>query len=151
IMDDLQRLLGKGEYAPFTSPPILESKFVQVKSHSDETIWYVEDKMACNDYRFFFSLSSIEDECPNPLSSFFLFWFLTFILILSIVSLFFNRLFPLKFVELSVHSTEMHHFMLRLVNGRCYYLELCAPPDKKEQLFHMWLQLLSHLNPPENT
>lgn len=54
IMGDLQRLLSQGEYAPFTSAPIFEGKFVQVKSHSNEIIWHAQDKTACNDYPFFF-------------------------------------------------------------------------------------------------
>ncbi|KFV97137.1 Protein FAM71D, partial [Fulmarus glacialis] len=148
IMGDLQRLLSQGEYAPFTSAPIFESKFVQVKSHSNEIIWHAQDKIACNSYPGFF-LPQLE--CPNPLSSFFLFQFLTFSLILSVVSTFFYRLFPLKFVELSVHSTDKHHLMLKLVNGRSYYLELCAPTDQQQHLFHLWLQLISLLKPPENT
>lgn len=53
IMGDLQRLLSQGEYAPFTSAPIFESKFVQVKSHANEIIWHAQDKIACNDYSFF--------------------------------------------------------------------------------------------------
>lgn len=53
IMGDLKRLLSQGEYAPFTSAPIFESKFVQVKSHSNEIIWHAQDKIACNDYPFF--------------------------------------------------------------------------------------------------
>lgn len=31
IMGDLRQLLSQGEYAPFTSSPMFESKFVQVK------------------------------------------------------------------------------------------------------------------------
>uniref|UniRef100_A0A672V5B5 Golgi associated RAB2 interactor protein-like Rab2B-binding domain-containing protein n=1 Tax=Strigops habroptila TaxID=2489341 RepID=A0A672V5B5_STRHB len=61
-----------------------------------------------------------------------------------------TRLFPLKFVELSVHSTVNHHLMLKLVNGRSYYLELCAPPDQQQYLFHLWLQLISLLKHPED-
>lgn len=40
--------------------------------------------------------------------------------------------------------------MLKLVNGRSYYLELCAPPDQQQYLFHLWLQLISLLKPPED-
>lgn len=64
---------------------------------------------------------------------------------------FFYRFFPLKFVELSVHSTDKHLLMLKLVNGRSYYLELSAPPDQQQYLFHLWLQLICLLKPPENT
>jgi len=54
ITGDLQRLLSQGEYPPFTSVRIFESKFVQVKSHSNEIILHAQDKIACNNYRFFF-------------------------------------------------------------------------------------------------
>uniref|UniRef100_A0A663MPM5 Golgi associated RAB2 interactor protein-like Rab2B-binding domain-containing protein n=1 Tax=Athene cunicularia TaxID=194338 RepID=A0A663MPM5_ATHCN len=62
---------------------------------------------------------------------------------------FFYRILPLKFVELSVHSTEKHRLMLKLVNGHSYYLELCAPPNQQQHLFHLWLQLISLLKPPQ--
>uniref|UniRef100_A0A8C8E8M3 Golgi associated RAB2 interactor protein-like Rab2B-binding domain-containing protein n=1 Tax=Otus sunia TaxID=257818 RepID=A0A8C8E8M3_9STRI len=70
-------------------------------------------------------------------------------LCLTMILPFFYRFFPLKFVELSVHSTEKHHLMLKLVNGRSYYLELCASPNQQQHLFHLWLQLISLLKPPE--
>lgn len=54
-------------------------------------------------------------------------------------------------MELSVHSRDKHLLMLKLVNGRSYYLELCAPPDQQQYLFHLWLQLVCLLKPPENT
>lgn len=58
-MGDLQRLLSQGEYPPFTSAPIFESKFVQVKSHLNEIIWHVQDKIACN-YYLYFKISSAQ-------------------------------------------------------------------------------------------
>ncbi|KFZ69035.1 Protein FAM71D, partial [Podiceps cristatus] len=140
IMGDLQRLLSQGEYPPFSSAPIFESKFVQVKSHSNETIWHTQDKIACN-----FSLPQLNRH------SIFFERTLHLCLIMSFHLFFFYRFFPLKFVELSVHSTDKHHLMLKLVNGRSYYLELCAPPDQQQHLFHLWLQLISLLKPPENT
>uniref|UniRef100_A0A8D0FNC2 Golgi associated RAB2 interactor protein-like Rab2B-binding domain-containing protein n=1 Tax=Strix occidentalis caurina TaxID=311401 RepID=A0A8D0FNC2_STROC len=70
-------------------------------------------------------------------------------LCLMMILPFFYRFFPLKFVELSVHSTEKHHLMLKLVNGRSYYLEICASPNQQQHLFHLWLQLISLLKPPE--
>lgn len=57
-MGDLQRLLSQGEYPPFTSAPIFESKFVQVKRHLNEIIWHVQDKIACNYYFFFLNFLS---------------------------------------------------------------------------------------------
>ncbi|XP_010008778.1 PREDICTED: protein FAM71D-like, partial [Nestor notabilis] len=156
IMGDLQKLLSQGEYAPFISAPILESKFVQVNQRgepisvhnrpscvtigicpADPTLLVPEAMLvACEVSLFphesmknFWKLS----EMPSPMEQLAL-----------------TRLFPLKFVELSVHSTVNHHLMLKLVNGRSYYLELCAPPDQQQHLFHMWLQLISLLKPPED-
>lgn len=45
VMGDLHRLLRQGEYAPFTCAPIFESKFVQVKSHSNGIISYLKIKL----------------------------------------------------------------------------------------------------------
>lgn len=38
IMYGIQRLLSQGEYVLFTSTPILKSRFVQVKSQTNESI-----------------------------------------------------------------------------------------------------------------
>ncbi|KFV91428.1 Protein FAM71D, partial [Eurypyga helias] len=152
IMGDLQRLLRQGEYDPFTSAPIFESKFVEVKSHSNEIIWHAQDKTACNDYPsfsppaqqvFLIHLLSLSDSHT-------IFFERNLYLCLMIYP-FFNRLLPLKFVELSVHNTEKYQLVLKLVNGRSYYLELFSPPNKKRRLFYLWLQLISLLKLPENT
>ncbi|XP_074006002.1 uncharacterized protein [Numenius arquata] len=62
-----------------------------------------------------------------------------------------SRVLPLEFVELSVHSTEKHHLQLKLASGRCYYLELCAPPERQDHQFLQWQQLISLLEDPEKT
>ncbi|KFU99410.1 Protein FAM71B, partial [Tauraco erythrolophus] len=169
VMDDLRRLLRQGEYPPFSSALVFESKFVQVKSlinmltktmnhqKSSSSIMPTLGEIKDNDTR---------EECPNPLSSFLLFQFLTFSLTLYRQNVFFerdlhsclmmnfsffHRLFPLKFVELSVLSKDKHQLMLKLVNGRTYCLELCAPPNQHHQLFHLWLRLISLMKPTENT
>uniref|UniRef100_A0A663E0A4 Golgi associated RAB2 interactor protein-like Rab2B-binding domain-containing protein n=1 Tax=Aquila chrysaetos chrysaetos TaxID=223781 RepID=A0A663E0A4_AQUCH len=146
IMGDLQRLLSQGEYAPFTSAPIFESKFVQVNQRGEPIS--VHNRASC----VTIGICAANPSSPMP----------NVMLVAREVPespcvlndefpLFFIGFFPLKFVELSVHSTDKHHLMLKLANGRSYYLELCAPPDQQQHLFHLWLQLISLLKPPENT
>ncbi|KAF1532972.1 Protein FAM71D, partial [Eudyptes chrysocome] len=157
IMGDLQRLLSQGEYAPFTSAPIFESKFVQVNRRGEPIS--VHNRPSC--VTIGICAANPSSPMPNamlvarkvpvsPEESMTNFWKLSE-QPSHMEQLALTRFFPLKFVELSVHSTDKHHLMLKLVNGRSYYLELCAPPDQQQHLFHLWLQLISLLKPPENT
>ncbi|NXS55865.1 FA71D protein, partial [Brachypteracias leptosomus] len=156
VMADLQRLLRTGEYAPFTSPPILESKFVQVNKRGEpislhnQPSYVIIGICAANPSSPMPDAMLVACQVPmSPQES------ETNFLKLSeepsyVEELVLTRFFPLKFVELSVHSTDNHHLLLKLVTGRCYYLELCAPPDQQQHLFHLWMQQLSLLKPPEN-
>ncbi|NXE75232.1 FA71D protein, partial [Cochlearius cochlearius] len=157
IMGDLQRLLSQGEYAPFTSAPIFESKFVQVNRRGEPIS--VHNRPSCvtigicaaNPSSPMPNAMLVAREVPvSPQESTTNIWQLSE-QPSHMEQLALTRFFPLKFVELSVHSTDKHHLLLKLVNGRSYYLELCAPPDQEQHLFHLWLQLISLLKPPENT
>ncbi|NXA22087.1 FA71D protein, partial [Ibidorhyncha struthersii] len=157
IEGDLQRLLRQGEYPPFTSDPILESKFVQVNQRGDPIA--VHNRASCVTIGICAVDPSSEmpiamlvaREVPmSPQESTTNFWKLSE-QPSHMQQLELTRFFPLKFVKLSVHSTEKYHLMLKLVNGRCYYLELCAPPEQQHHLFHLWLQLISLLKDTENT
>ncbi|NXD80695.1 FA71D protein, partial [Halcyon senegalensis] len=157
IMGDLQRLLRKGEYAPLTSPPILESKFVQVNQRGEPVSIHNRPSYAtmgicaANPSSSTPSVMLVACEVPmSPQESTTNFWKLSE-QPSHMEQLVLTRLFPLKFVELSVHSTDKCQLMLKLVNGHCYYLELCAPSDQQQHQFHLWLQFLSLLKPPENT
>ncbi|NXK54229.1 FA71D protein, partial [Chauna torquata] len=157
IMGDLRRLLSQGEYAPFTSAPMFESKFVQVNRRGEPI--NVHKQPTC--VTIGICAANPSSPMPNgmllahkvpvsPQES------MTNFQKFSeqpsqLEQLALSRFLPLKFVELSVHSTDKHQLMLKLVNGRSYYLELCAPPDQQRYLFHHWLQLISLLKPPENT
>ncbi|NWX47140.1 FA71D protein, partial [Steatornis caripensis] len=157
IMGDLQRLLSQGEYPPFTSAPIFESKFVQVNRRGEPISVHNQPSCvtigicAANPSSPMPNVMLVAREVPmSPQES------TTDLRKLSkqpfhVVRLALTRIFPLKFVELSVHSTDKHLLMLKLVNGRCYYLELCAPPEQQQHVFSLWLQLISLLKPPENT
>ncbi|XP_010142919.1 PREDICTED: protein FAM71D-like, partial [Buceros rhinoceros silvestris] len=156
VMGDLHRLLRQGEYAPFTCAPIFESKFVQVNRRGDPIS--IHNRPIC------VTIGICADNPGSPMPNVMLVAHKKPVSTQEIMTkswkpseqpshveqLVLSRFLPLQWVELSVHSTDKHHLMLRLVNGRCYYLELCAPPDQQEHLFHQWLQLIFLLNPPEN-
>ncbi|NWI28281.1 FA71D protein, partial [Sula dactylatra] len=157
IMGDLQRLLSQGEYAPFSYAPIFESKFVQVNRRGEPIS--VHNRPSCvtigicaaNPNSPMPNAMLVAREVPvSPQEIMANFWKLSE-QPSHMEELALTRFFPLKFVELSVHSTDKHHLLLKLVNGRSYYLELYAPPDQQQHLFHLWLQLISLLKPPENT
>uniref|UniRef100_A0A8B9NZF2 Family with sequence similarity 71 member D n=1 Tax=Apteryx owenii TaxID=8824 RepID=A0A8B9NZF2_APTOW len=156
-MGDLQRVLSQGEYAPFTSAPMFESKFVQINRRGEPI--YVHNRPNCVTIGICASSPSssmpsvmlLAHEVPvSPPESTTNFWKFSE-QPSHTEQLALTRFFPLKFVKLSVHSTDKHHLKLKLINGRSYYLELCAPPDQQHHLFHQWLQLISLLKSPENT
>ncbi|NXC69640.1 FA71D protein, partial [Anhinga anhinga] len=157
IMGDLQRLLSQGEYAPFSYAPIFESKFVQVNQRGEPISVHNRPSSvtigicAANPSSPMPNAMLVAREVPvSPQESTTNFWKLSE-QPSPMEQLALTRFFPLKFVELSVHSIDKHHLLLKLVNGRSYYLELCAPPDQQQHLFHLWLQLISLLKPPEYT
>ncbi|XP_024054369.1 protein FAM71D [Terrapene carolina triunguis] len=155
-MGDLQRVLSKGEYAPFTSAPMFESNFVQVNRRGEPI--YVHNRPNCVTVGICASSPSLS--LPN-------------VMLLahrvptssqeavskpwkaskqpsSMEQLVLSRFFPLKFVEITVHNAEKRRLKLKLASGRSFYLELCAPPDKQCLLFRQWLQLISLLKRPQD-
>ncbi|KAG6931106.1 family with sequence similarity 71 member D [Chelydra serpentina] len=156
IMGDLQRVLGKGEYAPFTSAPMFESNFVQVNRRGEPI--YVHNRPNCVTVGICASSPSLS--LPN-------------VMLLahtvptfsqedvskpwkaskqpsSMEQLVLSRFFPLKFVEITVHNAEKRRLKLKLASGRSFYLELCAPPDNQCLLFRQWLRLISLLKLPQD-
>ncbi|XP_071600502.1 Golgi-associated RAB2 interactor protein 2 isoform X2 [Heliangelus exortis] len=157
IMGDLQRLLSQGEYPPFTFAPIFESKFVEVNQRGEQisvhnrasyvtigicaansssplpNAMLVAREMSVSSQESLTNFWKFSEQPPH------------------VEHLELTRFLPLEFVELAVHSTDNHHLRIKLVNGRSYYLELCAPPDQQEHLFRLWLQLISLLKPTEKT
>lgn len=51
----------------------------------------------------------------------------------------------MQFVDLSIHSANKKRLKLKLVNGRAYYLELCASPQKQSEIFSQWVRLINLL------
>ncbi|NWW83692.1 FA71D protein, partial [Rhynochetos jubatus] len=156
IMGDLQRLLRQGEYDPFTSAPIFESKFVEVIQRGEPISLHNRPSCvtigicAANPSSPIPNAMLVAHEVPVSIQE-----SMTNFQNLSeqpshMEQLTLTRFFPLKFVELSVHNTDKYQLVLKLVNGRSYYLELFSPANQKQHLFHLWLQLISLLKPPEN-
>lgn len=54
------------------------------------------------------------------------------------------RMIPLDLTRLYVHDTSARRLKLRLVTGRCYYLDLEAPDHEVGFLFDCWMRL-AHL------
>ncbi|XP_063118290.1 Golgi-associated RAB2 interactor protein 2 isoform X9 [Rattus norvegicus] len=53
---------------------------------------------------------------------------------------------PLQFVTISVHSAKNMRLKVKLINGRSYYLQLCAPMYKQDIIFSQWVDLIPLLN-----
>ncbi|XP_025020027.1 protein FAM71D [Python bivittatus] len=150
-MGDLQKVLDRGEYIPLKSAPVFESKFVQVNRRGGSIYLhnrpnYVTMGICASSTKLSLPnvmllahsspYSSKEDisACPSSTQH-----------SCSKDELVLTRFLPLKFVDLSVHSAKKRRIKLKLVNGRAYYLELCAPPEKQSDLFSQWVQLINLL------
>ncbi|XP_048473536.1 DNA ligase 1-like [Rhincodon typus] len=148
----LQQHLFYGEYDPFKYAPIFESDFVQVTKkgevlniHNQVTVVTVGvtstspnfnlpnvmllarpinalREMMCN-------CTVSEDRCPMELT----------------------RLFPLSFVNISIHDVYNRRLRLKLANGRAFYLQLYVHPDCENEVFERWMKLVTllHTNPEE--
>ncbi|KAF5922832.1 hypothetical protein HPG69_013177 [Diceros bicornis minor] len=149
--EGLQNTLDGGEYAPFVSPPILESNFIQVNRRGESI--YLHNH--ANWVTVGICSSSHTHKTPNvmllahptpaaqrdtePL-------FQSLLTSPSPEKLVLTRFLPLQFVTLSVHDAESMRLKLKLVSGRAYYLQLCAPAYKQDTLFCQWVELVSLLN-----
>ena len=58
---------------------------------------------------------------------------------------------PLDLTRLYVHDLSSWRLKLRLVTGRCYYLELDAPRNEAGFLFDRWIRLINLLQEPATT
>ncbi|XP_015746679.1 protein FAM71F2-like, partial [Python bivittatus] len=58
-----------------------------------------------------------------------------------------TRLFPLRFVKISIHNSEKKQLRLKLVSGRTYYLQLCPQSNRREDLFDAWVRIVQLLRP----
>ncbi|KAJ6667222.1 hypothetical protein lerEdw1_017200 [Lerista edwardsae] len=149
ITGELQRILESGEYIPLTSAPVFESNFVQVNRRGESIYlhnrpnYVIMGICASNPALSLPNVMLLANSCPSssqediPISS--------GLSEQSEDEIVLTRFLPLKFVDISVHSAKDRRLKLKLVSGRSYYLELCAPPQKRSQIFHQWLRLINLL------
>ncbi|KYO23513.1 protein FAM71D [Alligator mississippiensis] len=146
---ELQRLLGHGEYEPLRPAPIFESTFLQVTRHGEPVYLHSHDNLV---------IVGITATSPALL--------LPDIMILACskdhaqgkeqalcaphaaCDLELTRLIPLELASLYIHDMEEQQLKLQLVNGRAYYLQLCAPQGEAHLLFARWLRLMHLLQAP---
>ncbi|XP_037691220.1 protein FAM71D [Choloepus didactylus] len=146
----LQKMLKGGEYALSVSPPVLESNFIQVNRRGESI--YVHNR--ANWVTVGICSSSPTNKTPSVM----LLAHLTPPAQKDTKSVFKNlltspreklvltRFLPLQFVNLSLHDADKMRLKVKLVSGRAYYLQLCAPAYKQETLFCRWVELISLLN-----
>ncbi|KAM4853827.1 Golgi-associated RAB2 interactor protein 2 isoform 2-T2 [Thomomys bottae] len=150
---NVKKKMDGGEYAPFVTPPTLESNFIQVNRRGESI--YLHNR--ANWVTVGMCSSSPANTTPNVM----LLAYLTsgtqkdkgpfFKSLLtspppSKAKLILTRFLPLEFVTLSVHDAKNLRLKVKLVSGRVYYLQLSAPANKQEALFSQWVDLISVLN-----
>ncbi|XP_074183429.1 Golgi-associated RAB2 interactor protein 2 isoform X1 [Rhinolophus sinicus] len=148
---DLQNMLDGGEYAPFVSLPMLESTFIQVNRRGESI--YLHNRAnwvtvgICSfghthktpDVMLLAHLTPTAQKDTEPM-------FQSLLTSPSPEKLVLTRFLPLQFVTLSVHDAENMLLKVKLVSGRSYYLQLCAPACKQDTLFSQWVECISLLN-----
>ncbi|XP_020860497.1 Golgi-associated RAB2 interactor protein 2 isoform X1 [Phascolarctos cinereus] len=147
---NLQIMLDKGEYAPFTSTLILESNFIQVNRRGESvylhnranwvTVGICASRPNLNfpNVMLLAHLVSNSKKDNKPTSD-------DFLSPTSEVQLVLSRALPLQLVTISVHDAPKMCLKVKLVSGRAYYLQLCAPSHKQDALFQQWTELISLL------
>ncbi|XP_004682136.1 PREDICTED: protein FAM71D [Condylura cristata] len=148
---DLQNMLGGGEYAPFVSSPILESNFIQVNRRGESI--YLHNRAnwvtmgICSSCQApqvpnVMLLAHLKPTAPEDAESL----FESLLTSPSPDNVVLTRFIPLQFVTLTVHDFDNMRLKVKLVSGRAYYLQLCAPAHKEDTLFYQWVELISFLN-----
>ncbi|XP_054096607.1 Golgi-associated RAB2 interactor protein 2 isoform X1 [Callithrix jacchus] len=147
----LQNMLDGGEYAPFVSPPMLESNFIQVNRRGESI--YLHNR--ANWVTVGICSSSSTHKIPNVMLLAHLTpgtqkdtesLFKSLLTSPPAEKLVLTRFLPLQFVTLSVHDAENMRLKVKLVSGRAYYLQLCASACKQDTLFSQWVALIYLLN-----
>ncbi|XP_028613414.1 protein FAM71A [Grammomys surdaster] len=154
-MGKLQRQLHKGEYDIFKYAPIFESDFIQITKRGEVIDVHNRVRMVT------VGIASTSPILPLP-----------DVMLLARPApceevpgrgqsnttkgkkrkpgktLELTRLLPLKFVKISVHKRDKQQLRLRFATGRSCYLQLCPPPESKDDLFSYWEKLIYLLRPP---
>ncbi|XP_039767389.1 protein FAM71D isoform X2 [Ornithorhynchus anatinus] len=153
VMGELQCVLNGGEYTPFTSTPMLESNFIQVSKKGESV--YLHNRAN------WVTVGICASSPTLPLPNVMLLAHLTpippkeaqsklrsFSRPTSQYKLVLTRFIPLQFANISVYDARKLCLKIKLVSGRSYYLQLCAPSSKQDVIFRQWVQLTYLLQPP---
>uniref|UniRef100_A0A8C6IEM6 Golgi associated RAB2 interactor family member 4 n=1 Tax=Mus spicilegus TaxID=10103 RepID=A0A8C6IEM6_MUSSI len=152
----LQQQLHKGEYDIFKYAPIFESDFIQITRYGEVIDVHNRVRMV-----------TVGIACTSPILP------LPDVMLLARPAPFdellghgqstnstkgkkrkagktleLTRLLPLKFVRISVHKHDEQQLRLKFATGRSCYLQLCPPPESKDDLFSYWEKLIDLLRPP---
>nr|XP_060505846.1 Golgi-associated RAB2 interactor protein 5B [Panthera onca] len=141
MLGELQKTLQRGEYLPLRPLPMFESNFVQVTNRGAPV--YVHHRTN----RVTMGVAASQPGLVLP----------DILLIAQppegreCSSLVLTRMLPLDLTRLYVHDLSSWRLKLRLVTGRCYYLELDAPRNEAGFLFDRWIRLINLLQEPATT
>ncbi|KAF1619588.1 UNVERIFIED_CONTAM: Protein FAM71A, partial [Eudyptes pachyrhynchus] len=152
----LQQQLHKGEYDIFKYAPIFESDFIQITRYGEVIDVHNRVRMV-----------TVGIACTSPILP------LPDVMLLARPAPFdellghgqstnstkgkkrkagktleLTRLLPLKFVRISVHRRDEQQLRLKFATGRSCFLQLCPPPESKDDLFSYWEKLIDLLRPP---
>ncbi|KAM8812083.1 Golgi-associated RAB2 interactor protein 4 [Rhynchonycteris naso] len=156
-MGKLQRQLYKGEYDIFKYTPVFESDFIQITKRGEVVDVHNHVRLVT------VGIAATSPSLPLP-----------DIMLLArpapgrgenaehskvtkgrkrkaTKTLELTRLLPLKFVQISIHNSEKQQLRLKFATGRSCYLQLCPPPDAREDLFAYWLKLIYLLWTPADS
>ncbi|KAM6154488.1 Golgi-associated RAB2 interactor protein 5B [Erethizon dorsatum] len=137
ILGKLQKTLQKGEYLPLRPMPMFESNFVQVTDVGSPVFLHHRANQVT---------MGVAASLPGLV--------LPDILLVARPQgrdgsrLQLTRMIPLDFARLYVHDSSARRLKLRLVTGRCYYLDLEAPDHEVGFLFDCWVRLAHLLQEP---
>ncbi|XP_028731932.2 protein FAM71D isoform X1 [Peromyscus leucopus] len=146
----LKNILDAGEYGSFVSPPILESNFIQVNRRGESIYlhnganWVTVGICSSNpilktpNVMLLAHLTPEARKESEPL-------FKSLLTSPSTEKVVLTRFLPLQFVTLSVHSAKNMRLKIKLISGRAYYLQLCAPVYKQDIIFSQWVDLITLL------
>ncbi|XP_062994186.1 Golgi-associated RAB2 interactor protein 6-like [Elgaria multicarinata webbii] len=150
-MGPLQRQLHQGEYGLFKFSPMFESNFVQISKQGGPIEIHNQEQIVTVGITATSPLQLIpnvlllarpvvsHEEHTSKLKSRFRHH--------PPVRFELTRLFPLRFVKISIHNAERQQLRFKLASGRTFYLQLCSESDRQEELFDAWVRIVQLLRP----
>ncbi|XP_053116525.1 Golgi-associated RAB2 interactor protein 1A-like isoform X2 [Hemicordylus capensis] len=147
----LQRQLRQGEYGLFRFSPMFESNFVQISKQGGPIEIHNQEQIVTVGITSTSPAHLIPNVLllarPIVLSEEHLPFFKAMRRYQKPVRYELTRLFPLRFVKITVHNAERQQLRFKLASGRTFYLQLCAESDRRDDLFDAWVRIIQLLRP----